>query len=79
MITALNEIALQQLAPTAETMKISKQLLDYCVSQENAIMTSQKSDTKLAGHSDAGYLKKKKECSRAGGTVTCFLQIMGPC
>jgi hypothetical protein len=40
-------------------MKQVKQLLDYIVTQESAILTYQKSDMVLAGHSNAGYLIKK--------------------
>ena len=63
MITSMSEIASQKSAP----MKQVKKLLDYCASQEDAIMTLQKSDMKLVGHSDTGYLKKPKAYSRSGG------------
>ena len=67
MLTALSAIASQQSKPTEETMKIVKQFLDYCASQEDAVVTYRRSDMKLAGHSDAGYLNEPKSRSRAGG------------
>jgi hypothetical protein len=67
LLTALSAIALQQAKPTEETMQIVNQFLDYCASQEDAVVTYRRSDMKLAGHSDAGYLNKPKVRSRAGG------------
>ena len=69
MLTALSAITFQKSAPMVETMKLVKQLLNYCASQEDEIMTIQKSDTKLVGHSDAGYLNKRKSHSREGGIL----------
>jgi hypothetical protein len=67
ILTTLNAIATQQAAPTESTMEEIKQLLDYCASQEEAIVTYHASDIILAVHSDAGYLNKRKLQSRAGG------------
>ena len=53
LLTALSAIASQQSKPTEETMKIVNQFLDYCASQEDAVVTYRRSDMKLAGHSDA--------------------------
>ncbi len=39
ILTTLNAIAMQQAAPTESTMEEIKQLLDYCASQEEAIVT----------------------------------------
>ena len=44
-----------------------KQVLDYCTSQEEAIITYHASDMVLTIHSDAGYLNKRKYQSQAGG------------
>ncbi len=41
-------------------------MLDYCVTQEEAIITYKASKMILHVHSDAGYLNKKKARSRAG-------------
>jgi hypothetical protein len=67
ILTSLNAIATQQAAPTESTMEEIKQLLDYCASQEEAIVTYHASDMILAVHSDASYLNKPKSRSRAGG------------
>ena len=67
MITVLSKIALQQSAPTSETMKWVKQLLNNWALQEDAILIYQKSDMKLAGHSDAGYLIGPKAYRRVAG------------
>jgi hypothetical protein len=48
-------------------MEVIKQLLDYCVMQEDAIISYRASKMILAGHSDAGYCNEKKSRSRAGG------------
>ena len=66
MITALSSIASQKSAPTAATMKQVNHYLDYCAFQEDAIMTFQKSDMKLARHINAEYLNNPKTCSRSG-------------
>jgi hypothetical protein len=41
--------------------------LDYAASQEDAIVTYQASDMKLAIHSNASYLSEPQACSRASG------------
>ncbi len=48
-------------------MEIIKQLLDYCATQEDAIISYRASKMILAVHSDAGYCNEKKSRSRAGG------------
>jgi hypothetical protein len=50
-----------------KTMETVKQLLDYCATQEEAIITYSASKMILNVHSDTGYLNEKKACSRAGG------------
>jgi hypothetical protein len=67
MLVALNAIATQQASPAQKTMDRVKQLLDYCASQEEAILTYHSSDMVLAIYCDAGYLNKSKSWSRAGG------------
>ena len=67
MLTALSTIASQQGEPTEETMNKVRWFLDYCASQEDAVITYRASNMVLAGHSDAGYLNEKKARSRAGG------------
>jgi hypothetical protein len=48
-------------------MEQTKQLLDYLATQEEAIITYNKSEMILAIHSDASYLSEPKARSRAGG------------
>jgi hypothetical protein len=78
MLVALNAIATQQAAPTQKTMERVKQLLDYCASQEEAIITYHASDMILAIHSDAGYLNESKARSRAGGHFFLSSDVQNP-
>ncbi len=75
ILTKLNAIATQQAAPTESTMEEIKQLLDYCASQEEAIVTYHTSDMILVVRSNASYFNECKLQSRAGGA---FLFIK-PC
>ncbi len=47
--------------------------LNYTASQEDAIITYQASNMKLAIHSNASYLLEPKACSRAGGHMFMFM------
>ena len=68
ILPALSAIATEQAKPAQATMKnVLKQLLDYCSTQEEAIITYNASKMILAVHSDAGYANEKKSRSRAGG------------
>ena len=67
LLTPISAIASQQANPTEETLKQTKQLLDYVASQEEAVITYSASEMVLAVHSDAGYLSEPKARSRAGG------------
>jgi hypothetical protein len=67
ILPALSTITTKQAKPTQETMKKVKQLLDYCATQEDSIITYNASKMILAVHSNAGYANKKKLQSRAGG------------
>ena len=83
ILTALSSIATEQAKSTANTLKKVKQLLDYCASQDNAIITYNASKMILAVHSDAGYCNEKNARSCAGGHFSCqtmrfFPQTMGP-
>ena len=59
ILPALSSIATEQVKPTQATMKNVKQLLDYCSTQEEAIITYNASKMILAVHSDAGYANEK--------------------
>jgi hypothetical protein len=67
MLVASNAIAMQQASPMQRTMERVKQLLDYCSSQEEAVLNYHASNMILAIHSDAGYLNETKVQSRVGG------------
>jgi hypothetical protein len=54
ILTALRSIATKQASPTVTTIKKVKQLLDYCASQEEAIITFKASDMILQVHSNPG-------------------------
>jgi hypothetical protein len=60
ILPALGSLASEQNNPMQKTMKTAKKLLDYCASQEEAIITYNSSKMILNMHSDAGYLNKKK-------------------
>ena len=49
------------------TIKKVKQLVDYCATQEEAIIIYNASKMILAIHSNAGYCNEKNAHSRAGG------------
>jgi len=66
ILPALSSIASEQAAPTEQTMERVKQLLDYCASQEEAIITYNSSKMILAVHSDAGYANEEKARSHVG-------------
>ena len=67
LLCPISAIASQSSKPTEDTMKQTKQLLDYLASQEEAIITYNSSDMILGVHSDASYLSEPKARSRAGG------------
>jgi hypothetical protein len=67
ILTALSSLATEQAKPMQKTMMKVKQLLDCCTSQEEAIITYNKSKMILVIHSNAGYCNKKKLRSQAGG------------
>ena len=67
MLVALSAIASDQASPTEETMRKTKQFLDYVASHPDAILTFSASSMVLAVHSDASYLTEPRARSRAGG------------
>ena len=67
ILVALSAIATEQQEPTKKTLERVNQFLDYCASNDNAILTYKPSDMVLAVHSDASYLSVSKARSRAGG------------
>jgi hypothetical protein len=67
MLTVLSALASKQAAPTEKTMQKCLHFLDCAASQEDAIVTYQTSDMRLAIHSNTLYLSEPKAQSRAGG------------
>ena len=67
LLCPVSAIASQSSAPTEDTMKQTLQFLDYAATQEEAVLTYNASEMKLAAHSDASYLSEPKARSRAGG------------
>jgi hypothetical protein len=60
ILIALSAIPTEQAKPTQETMKKLRQLLDYCATQDDAMIIYNASKMILAVHSDAGYANQKK-------------------
>lgn len=89
ILVAINALATEQSKPTAKTMERVKQCLDYCATQEEAIITYHPSDMILAVHSDARYLNETATSSQVSGhcflsnytdvppTMAPFLQLQG--
>ena len=67
LLCPISAIASQSETPIEVTMRHTQQLLDYIVTQEEAVLTFKASDMKLAEHSNASYLREPKARSRAGG------------
>ena len=67
MLPALNQIGTQQSAPTINTMKAIKQLLDYANTYKNTNVRFYACDMKLEVDSDAAYLVLPKARSRIAG------------
>ena len=67
LLCPISAIASQASKPTEDTMEQTLQLLDYIASQDEAVLTYNASDMKLAVHSDASYLSEPQARSRAGG------------
>eukprot|EP00804_Cyclotella_cryptica_P009376 CCRYP_018078-RH/>CCRYP_018078-RH protein AED:0.35 eAED:0.35 QI:0/0/0/1/0/0/2/0/435 len=67
LLCPISVIASQSSKPTVETLKQTKQLLDYIATQDEAVLTYNASDMVLAIHSDASYLSEPAARSRAGG------------
>ena len=53
LLCPISAIASKSAAPTEDTMQNTVQLLDYLATQEEAVLTYNASDMKLAVHSDA--------------------------
>ena len=58
LMCPISAIASQSSQPIEDKMKQTQQLLDYIATQEEAVITYNTSDMKLAAHSNASYLSK---------------------
>ena len=67
LLCPASAIASQSATPTEDTMRHTQKLLNYIATQEDAVLTYNASEMKLAVHSDTSYLSKPKARSRAGG------------
>jgi hypothetical protein len=67
ILPTLSVIATEQSKPTEKTKETIKQLLDYCASQEEEVISYSASKIIIAVHSDARYCNKKISPSQAGG------------
>jgi hypothetical protein len=67
VLTPISAIASQSANPTKETLAHTNQLIDYLATQEDAVLTYNRSEMIMAVHSDASYLFEPKAKSRAGG------------
>jgi hypothetical protein len=56
VLTTISAIALQSANSTKETLAHTNQLLDYLATQEDAVLTYNRSEMIMAVHSDASYL-----------------------
>ena len=60
MLTALSAIVAKQAAPTEQTLKNTKQLLNFAATQGKTMITYIASDMILAIHCNAKYLRAPK-------------------
>ena len=67
LLCPISAIASHSVTPTEGTIQQTQQILDYIATQEEAVLTFNTSDMKLAAHSDASYLSEPKARSRSGG------------
>jgi hypothetical protein len=67
ILTSLSSLATKHAKPMQKTMETVKQLLDYCPTQDEAIITYLASKMILNVHSNAGYLNEKKAYRQASG------------
>ena len=78
LLCPISAIASQSATPTEDTLEHTKQFLDYVATQEEAVLTYNASDMKLAVHSDASYLSEPKARSRADGHFSSQAILLCP-
>jgi hypothetical protein len=67
ILPALSAITTKQANPTTKMTEKIKQMLDYCATQEEAVIKYKASKMMLAVHRDTGYGNEKKSRCLAGG------------
>ncbi len=78
ILPALIALALEQNKPTQNTMATTNQLLDYCASQDEAVITYKASKMILNVHSDAGYLNEKRHEAEREVIFSCRISVNPP-
>jgi hypothetical protein len=78
ILPALSSLPTKQAKPTQKTVKKVKQLLDYCTTQEEAIIIYSARKMIFCIHSNAGYCNEKKARSQAGRHFPCQTVIDSP-
>jgi hypothetical protein len=79
LLAPLSALASQQANPTKNTMRLTKQFLDYMAMQEEAVLAHRASNMVLAIHSNTLYLSKAKAQSQAGGHMFMTGKDKIPC
>jgi hypothetical protein len=67
LFTAVTKVAMQQKAPTADTLTATHRFLDYVAAHPDASIVFHASNMQLYVHSDASYNSEPGSRSRAGG------------
>ena len=78
LLAALSAIASLKVNPMETTLEKVKQILDYCATEEEMVITYRASEMIFALHSDAGYLNKFNAQSRAGGEFYLSKNVLSP-
>ena len=78
ILPALSALASEQNKPTQNTMATANQLLDYCASQDEAVITYKASKMILNVHSDAGYLNEKRHEAEREVISSCQILVSPP-
>ncbi len=78
ILPALSSLSTKRAKSMQKTIEKIKQLLDYCATQEEAIITYLASKMILCIHSDAGYCNEKNAQSQAGAHFSCRMTIIFP-
>jgi hypothetical protein len=76
ILVGLSSLATAQAEPTAHTVFLVKWLLDYAVTNLDAILTYKKSNMVIAVHSNASYLSKPLARSLVGGYFSACPTLM---